>query len=58
MIRANVVEDRDTTMTRFLNGLNHEVVNVVELQHYIELEDMMYMVMKLERHIKRKGGGA
>lgn len=46
MIRANVVEDRDTTMTRFLNGLNHEVVNVVELQHYIELEDMMYMVMK------------
>jgi hypothetical protein len=31
MIRANVVEDREATMTRFLNGLNREIANVVEL---------------------------
>jgi len=30
-------------------------VNVVELQHYIELEDMVDMVMKMERKIKRRG---
>jgi hypothetical protein len=35
MIRANIVEDRETTMDRFLNGLNRDTVNVVELQHYI-----------------------
>jgi len=32
-------------MARFLNGLNKEIANVVELQHYIELEDMVHMAM-------------
>ena len=34
MIRANVIEDREATMARFLNGLNRDIVNVVELQHF------------------------
>ncbi|KAG8497231.1 hypothetical protein CXB51_008425 [Gossypium anomalum] len=36
MIRANVEEDREVTMARFLAGLNREIANVVELQHYVE----------------------
>jgi len=56
MIQAIVVEDMETTMARFLKGLNHEVTNVVELQHYIELEDIMHIAMKVERKIKRRGG--
>jgi hypothetical protein len=55
MIRANVVEDREATMARFLNGLNREIANVVELQHYVELEDMLHVAMKVERQLKRKG---
>ena len=43
MIRPNVVEDREATMARFLNGLNRDIANVVELQHYVELEDMVHM---------------
>ena len=31
MIRANVEEDREATMARFLNGLNHEIANEAEL---------------------------
>jgi len=31
MIRPNVVEGREATMARFLNGLNREITNVVEL---------------------------
>jgi hypothetical protein len=31
MIRANVIEDREATMPRFLNGLNMNIANVVEL---------------------------
>ena len=31
MIKANVEEDREATMARFLNGLNKEIANVVEL---------------------------
>jgi hypothetical protein len=54
MIRANVVEDREATMARFLNGLNRDIANVVELQHYVELEDMVHMAMKVERQLKRK----
>jgi hypothetical protein len=49
MIWANVVEDIEATMTRFLNGLNKNIVNVVELQCYIELKDMVHMTTKVER---------
>jgi hypothetical protein len=31
MIRANEEEDREATMARFLNGLNQDITNVVEL---------------------------
>ncbi|KAL3575141.1 hypothetical protein D5086_023242 [Populus alba] len=31
MIRANVVEDREATMARFLNGLNRDIANMVGL---------------------------
>jgi len=38
MIRDNI-EDREATM---------------ELQHYVELEDMVHMALKVERQLKRK----
>jgi hypothetical protein len=34
--------------------LNRDIANVVELQHYLEVEDMVHMAMKVER-LKRKG---
>ncbi|KAJ9175369.1 hypothetical protein P3X46_013932, partial [Hevea brasiliensis] len=61
MIRANVKEDREATMARFLNGLNKEIAHIVELHHYVELEDMVHMAMKVERQLKSKskfGGNA
>jgi hypothetical protein len=54
MIRANVEEDREATMARFFSGLNRDIVNVIELQHYVEIEDMVHMAMKVERQLKRK----
>ena len=33
-------------MAKFLEGLNREIQNVVELQHYVELEDMVHMAIK------------
>jgi hypothetical protein len=45
MIRDNVVDDREATMTTFLKSLNREITNVVELQYYIELEDMVHMAI-------------
>jgi hypothetical protein len=55
MIRANVEEDREATMARFLSGLNRDIANVIELQHYVEIEDMVHMALKVERQLKRKG---
>ncbi|XP_057487761.1 uncharacterized protein LOC130773830 [Actinidia eriantha] len=55
MIRANVEEDREATMARFLNGLNQEIANVVELQHYVEIEEMVQKAVKIEQQLKRRG---
>jgi hypothetical protein len=55
MIRANVEEDREATMARFLSGLNRDIANIIELQHYVEVEDMVHMAIKVERQLKRKG---
>ena len=49
MIRANVEEDRESTMARFFNGMNRDIANVVEL------EDMVHITIKVERQLKRKG---
>ncbi|PON41316.1 Zinc finger, CCHC-type [Parasponia andersonii] len=54
MIRANIEENREATMSRFFVGLNREIVNVVELQHYMELEDMVHMAVKIENQLKRR----
>ena len=35
-------------MARFLNDLNHDISNIVELQHYVEMEDLLHMAIKVE----------
>lgn len=54
MIRADVDKDREATMVRFLFGLNREIANVVKLQYYVELMDMIHMAIKIEQ-LKKKG---
>ncbi|KAL5570316.1 hypothetical protein UlMin_026891 [Ulmus minor] len=54
-IRANVEEDREATMARFLHSLNREIADIVELQHYVELTDMVHQAIKVEEQLKRKG---
>ncbi|XP_031392264.1 uncharacterized protein LOC116204315 [Punica granatum] len=55
MISANVEEDREATMARFISGLNREIANIVELHHYVELKELVYMAMKVERQLKKGG---
>jgi hypothetical protein len=55
MIRANVEEDWEATMARFLHGLNHEIAYVIEMQHYVELTDMVHQAIKVEEQFKQKG---
>ncbi|KAK8539332.1 hypothetical protein V6N12_042961 [Hibiscus sabdariffa] len=53
IMQANIIEDHEATMARFLACLNTEITNVVELQHYVELEDMVHMAIKVERQQRR-----
>ena len=55
MIRTNMVEDKEATMARLFNELNRKIANVVELQHYVEVKNMIHMATKMERQLKKKG---
>ncbi|PKI64952.1 hypothetical protein CRG98_014646 [Punica granatum] len=55
MICANVEEYREATMARFICGHNREIANVVELQHYVEIDDVVHMAITVERQLKRGG---
>jgi hypothetical protein len=38
VMRAHVMEDREVTMARFLSGLHSYIADVIELQHYVDLD--------------------
>ena len=40
MIRAGMKEESEAIMVRFLNGLNYDIRDVVELQEYVDIEDL------------------
>ncbi|XP_019435361.1 PREDICTED: uncharacterized protein LOC109341845, partial [Lupinus angustifolius] len=54
LLRSNFHEDREATMARFLHGLNPEIQDIVELQPYVELDDLVQKAIKVEQQIKRR----
>ncbi|KAG7615211.1 Retrotransposon gag domain [Arabidopsis thaliana x Arabidopsis arenosa] len=55
LLRSNRGEDREATMSRFLGGLNREIQDRVEMQHYEELEAMLHKAILVEHQVKRMG---
>jgi hypothetical protein len=53
-IRANVEEDNEATMARFLHGLNRDISDIVELHHYVEMDELVHQAIKVEQQLKRK----
>ncbi|CAJ2633435.1 unnamed protein product [Trifolium pratense] len=53
-IRANVEEDDEATMARFLHGLNRDISDIVELHHYVEMDELVHQAIKVEQQLKRK----
>jgi len=41
-------------MSRFLNGLNRDISDIVELHHYVQLEDLVHQAINEEQKLKRK----
>ncbi|RDX94082.1 hypothetical protein CR513_23572, partial [Mucuna pruriens] len=54
MIRANIEKDHEATMARFIGGLKKEIVDVVELQHYMDIEELLHKAIQVERQLKSK----
>jgi hypothetical protein len=52
MIRIGTREDIDATMSRFLNGLNFEVRDHVEMVYYNELQGLMHQAEHAEQQLK------
>ncbi|XP_027155584.1 uncharacterized protein LOC113755923 [Coffea eugenioides] len=55
MLHADIVEDRETTMARFLSGLRPEIAEVVKLQTYMDLREPVDKASKVEHRLKRRG---
>ncbi|XP_040947680.1 uncharacterized protein [Gossypium hirsutum] len=54
MHRANIQEDEETTMVRFVDGLNVSIANVLDLQTYIDLEDTVRKEIEIERQFQQR----
>lgn len=52
MIRVDLKEDSEALMACFIVGLNLDIAEKVELNHYLELGDLVKMSIKVERQLK------
>nr|XP_027101647.1 uncharacterized protein LOC113722567 [Coffea arabica] len=55
MLQVDIVEDREATMARFLNSLRPEIAELVELQNYVDMPELIDKASKNERRLKRRG---
>ncbi|XP_019091104.1 PREDICTED: uncharacterized protein LOC104743811 [Camelina sativa] len=53
-LRADIHEDGEAMMSRFMGGLNREIQDRLETQHYVEIEEMLHKAVLFEQQIKRK----
>ena len=56
--RANVEEDGETTMVRFIDGLNRPIANTLRLQTYIDLEEAVHKAIEIEQQLKEQRFGS
>ena len=54
LVRANIEEDTEDTMARFLSGLNPDIRDVIELSEYVELDDLLHKAVRVKQQLKRK----
>jgi hypothetical protein len=53
MIRANVYEDEEQTIARFMAGLHRNIQRMVEFQPYQSLIDLVHQATKAERQLQQ-----
>ncbi|XP_022682409.1 uncharacterized protein LOC111257333 [Setaria italica] len=53
MIRANVYEDEEQSIARFMSGLHRNIQRIVELQQYRNLIELVHQASKAERQLQQ-----
>ncbi|KAK1648750.1 hypothetical protein QYE76_066555 [Lolium multiflorum] len=51
MMRANIQESENQTITRFFNGLNYPIKRIVEFQQYSNMVELVHQASKAERQV-------
>ncbi|CAL1413354.1 unnamed protein product [Linum trigynum] len=51
-MRADIREDKETTIARFLHGLNCEIRHEIYLRSFVELEEAVHLAIKIEKQHK------
>ncbi|XP_068493476.1 uncharacterized protein [Phaseolus vulgaris] len=54
LIRVNMDESEEAKIARFVSGLRRDVQDVVELQEYSSLENVVHLASKIENQLARK----
>ncbi|RDY09720.1 hypothetical protein CR513_05870, partial [Mucuna pruriens] len=54
LMRTKIRESEEATIARFLHSLNREVQDVVDLQQYATLGELVHQATKVEMQIKRR----
>ncbi|KAE8705938.1 hypothetical protein F3Y22_tig00110415pilonHSYRG00197 [Hibiscus syriacus] len=52
--RANITEKEEVTVSRFIVGLNSNIIDLLDLQGYENLEDTLKKAMTIEAQIQRR----
>ena len=55
MNRIDIEEDEETTMARFLAGLNKEIADRVDLQPCVDSDEMVHLAIKIRKQLQGKG---
>jgi hypothetical protein len=53
MIRANLFEDQEQSIARFMSGLNRNIQRIVECQSYRNLIELLHQASKAERQLQQ-----
>ncbi|XVF64334.1 hypothetical protein PTKIN_Ptkin09bG0161100 [Pterospermum kingtungense] len=55
MLKGEFEEPEEHTIVRYLSGLKYDISNMVSLQPYWSLHDVMKLALKVETQLKAKG---
>ena len=54
IMRAQIDESEEVTMARFVDGLRRDIRDIVELQTYRSMDDLVQLAIKVEGQVRRR----